>query len=75
MFTACAVHAMTRDESNSSVCESEKNKTIASAFMFSLSDFPLSVSQDDLKVEQKVDCSLLMRGRGILVFRKHMTGF
>lgn len=32
--------------------------TSASASMFSLSDFALSVSQDDLKVEQKADLSL-----------------
>lgn len=49
---------MTQDESDFSMCESEKNKNMVSAFMFSLSDFPLSVSQDELKMEQKADDSL-----------------
>ena len=39
-------------------CVTEKNKNRVLTSMFSLSDFPLSVSQEELKAAQKADRSL-----------------
>lgn len=59
VFTACAVtRAMAREEAGSGVCKLKNNEDKVSVPMFSLSDFPRSVSQDDLKREQKADLSL-----------------
>ena len=59
VFTACAVtRAMTRAKSETNASELGKSKNFGSGPMFSMSDFPLSVSQDDLKVEQQADLSL-----------------
>lgn len=59
VFTACTViRTMIHANSDSSICEPGKIKNMVLTSMFSLSDFPLSVSQMDPKEEQKADLSL-----------------